>query len=203
MIELFSLKFWIGILFVIDLVFVLFLLVIVRRLSQKQARLEALRDRRDRDAGDSDDASRRQKAMKSAEDIIGMLEPLVLESRKAAESFESQIKDKKNLIKNINDSLDSRIISINLLMSRAESVKEKLENQRMDAAHPPSLRPGTGGFVPDNLQGNVLDQQNSIVDLYNRGFDAEAIASRLSMPRGEVKLVIDLKEKFQAMELTD
>jgi hypothetical protein len=203
MIELFSLKFWIGILFVIDLVFVLFLLVIVRRLSQKQARLEALRARRDRGSGDSDDAPRRQKAMKSAEDIIGMLEPLVLESRKAAESFESQIKDKKNLIKNINDSLDSRIISINLLMSRAESVKEKLENQRMDAAHSPSLRPGTGGFVPDNLPGNVLDQQNSIVDLYNRGFDAEAIAARLSMPRGEVKLVIDLKEKFQAMELTD
>ena len=48
--------------------------------------------------------------------------------------------------------------------------------------------------------GNVLDQQNSIIDMYNRGFDIDSIVSKLSMPKGEVKLVIDLKEKFKAME---
>lgn len=201
MIELFSLKFWIGVLFVIDLVFILFFLVLVRRLSQREAKLDSRRGHRD--TGDGDDTAQRQKVMKSAEDIIGMLEPLVLEAGKAAESFESQIKDKKSLIKNINDSLDSRIISINLLMSRAESVKDKLESRRMEPAPDPSFRPGAGSFAGNNLPGDVMDQQNNIVDLYNRGFDAEAIAARLSMPRGEVKLVIDLKEKFKAMELTD
>ena len=201
MIELFSLKFWIGVLFVIDLVFILFFLVFVKRLGQRGAKPDSMRN--SRDPAESDDADRRQKAIKSAEDIIAMLEPLVLESRKAAESFESQIKDKKNLIKNINDSLDSRIISINLLMSRAESVKDKLESRRMEAEPDPSFRPKAGSYPHSSLPGDVLDQQNSIVDLYNRGFDAEAIASRLSMPRGEVNLVIDLKEKFKAMELTD
>lgn len=200
MIELFSLKFWIGVLFVIDLLFILLFLVFVRRLSQKQARLDAVRSR-DR-ADEKDDAARRKEAVKSAEDIIGMLEPLVRESRQTAESFESQIKDKKNLIKNINDSLDSRIISLNLLMSRAESVKDKLENRRIDPS-PDPFRPGPGSYAHNNNPGDVFDQQNSIVDLYNRGFDAEAIAARLSMPKGEVKLVIDLKEKFKAMELTD
>ena len=199
MIEPFSLKFWIGVLFVIDLVFILLFLVFVRRLGQKQAKLDAVKS--GRSAEEIDGAARREEAVKSAEDIIGMLEPLVLESRKAAESFERQIRDKKNLIKNINDSLDSRIISLNLLMSRAESVKDKLENRRIDASSDP-FRPGARNFVHNN-PGDVFDQQNSIVDLYNRGFDAEAIADRLSMPRGEVKLVIDLKEKFKAMELTD
>lgn len=199
MIELFSLKFWIGVLFLIDLLFILFLLVLVRRLSQREAKIASMRDHQD--TAEADDAARRQKAMKSADDIIGMLEPLVREAGKAADSFERQIKDKKALIKNINDSLDSRIISINLLMSRAEAVKDKLETRRKDPS-PDLFRPGAGSYGHNN-PGDVFDQQNSIVDLYNRGFDAEAISSRLSMPRGEVKLVIDLKEKFKAMELTD
>ncbi|MFO7752563.1 MAG: hypothetical protein R6V41_05535 [Desulfobacteraceae bacterium] len=200
MIELFSLKFWIGVQFIIDLVFILFFLVFVRRLGRKEAQLRADRARQDRSPAES--SAERKKALKSADDIIGMLEPLVLESRKAAESFEKQIKEKKNLIKNINDSLDSRIISINLLMSRAESVKDKLEHQRVDSPADPFRAEGYR-YARNSLPGDVLDQQNSIVDLYNRGYDAEAIAARLSMPRGEVKLVIDLKEKFKAMELTD
>ena len=43
-------------------------------------------------------------------------------------------------------------------------------------------------------------QQNKIIDLYYQREDVDAIAEKLSIPKGEVQLVIDLKEKFIAME---
>ena len=44
------------------------------------------------------------------------------------------------------------------------------------------------------------DQQNKILSLYYQNLDVDTIAQKLSLPKGEVRLVIDLKEKFIAME---
>ena len=46
----------------------------------------------------------------------------------------------------------------------------------------------------------VIDQQNQIIEMYYQNFDIDTIAQRLSIPKGEVQLVIDLKKKFVAME---
>ncbi|MCP4118217.1 MAG: hypothetical protein GY737_23025 [Desulfobacteraceae bacterium] len=138
-----------------------------------------------------------EEAGRTASQIIDMLEPLVKEADAAAASFDQQIRDKKNLIGGLNDSLDSRIISINLLLSRAEAMLDRAANA--------SQSPAGGSATPlaqvrDAFEEDVFDQQQSIVDLYEQGLDVDAIASRLSMPKGEVKIVINLKKKFMAME---
>ncbi len=70
----------------------------------------------------------------AANEIIEMLEPFVKESKATADSFDRQIKEKRKLINELNESLDSRIISINLLISRAEAAKEDLRNLKIEVA---------------------------------------------------------------------
>ncbi|MCK5541259.1 MAG: hypothetical protein KAI40_01100 [Desulfobacterales bacterium] len=188
MIELFSFEFWIGIQFIIDLFIILCFLIFVKRVANIKVSSHY----------NGENRIDQENTEKTANDIIEMLEPFVKEAKVTADSFDKQIKEKRKLIKELNESLDSRIISINLLISRAEAAKEDLRNLKMEVARQ-SIQPLPAAQNLDS-PGNVLDQQNSIIDMYNRGFDIDSIVSKLSMPKGEVKLVIDLKEKFKAME---
>ena len=54
-------------------------------------------------------------------------------------------------------------------------------------------------FQPSSAS-TVFDQQNQIIDMYNQNFDVDSISKKLSIPKGEVLLVVDLKKKFVAME---
>lgn len=117
--------------------------------------------------------------------VVALLEPLLNEAEAAARVFESQIIEKKQLIRDLNDKLDSRIISLTLLLNRADACLDHV--QTGDRAH--EVRPDT-----------VHDTQNAIVDLYRKGFDATAIAEKLCVPAQEVDLVIALKKKCTAME---
>jgi hypothetical protein len=188
MIELFSFEFWIGIQFIIDLFIILCFIIFVKRAANMKVSNQY----------DGESRIDQENSGKTANEIIEMLEPFVKEAKVTADSFDKQIKEKRKLINDLNESLDSRIISINLLIGRAEAAKEDLRNLKIEVARQPIQQlPVTHS---SGLPENVLDQQNSIIDMYNRGFDIDAIVSKLSMPKGEVKLVIDLKEKFKAME---
>ncbi len=195
---MFSLQFWIGVLFIIDLFIILFFLIFVNRLARQRLAEQQAAGGKNPGGSAYDNIEAHQKAVNSAADIIEMLEPLVRESRDAADAFEKQISEKKALIKELNESLDSRIISINLLLSRSESLLRDLKDKNTAAVSENAFQ-GRAAPPPEN----VFDQQNSIIDLYSRGFDADTIAARLSIPTGEVRLVIDLKEKFMAMGLKE
>ncbi len=191
MIKLFSIEFWIGVQFFIDLIFVALLFIFIRQLKKDKKNIAPC-DQLHKDAD-----KLREKSIKTAGEIMDILEPLVRDAHAAADSFTAQIKEKKNTIKNINDALDSRIISINLLLSRAESLFE-VQRQR-------SLSGGRYSESGNNehsghLHHNVFDQQKEILDLHAKGYSISAIASELAMPEGEVHLVISLKEKFIQME---
>ena len=107
MIELFTFEFWIGIQFIIDLFIILCFLIFVKR----AARMRAASSFNGKNVIDQENTE------KASNEIIGMLEPFLKESKATADSFDRQIKEKKKLIHELNDSLDSRIISINLLIS--------------------------------------------------------------------------------------
>ncbi len=188
-------EFGIGIQLFIDLVLLGLFMVLFKRLKS----LGKEKTSSEEMAGVAGEAGR------TASQIIDMLEPLVKEADAAATSFDLQIRDKKSLIRGLNDSLDSRIISINLLLSRAESMLARATNVSHVTSGGSSVSALGQASTPLDQASNafeedVFDQQKSIVDLYEQGFDVDAIASRLSMPKGEVKIVISLKQKFVAME---
>lgn len=188
MIELLSTEFWITTLFIINFIFVIFLFLFVKkvnRLNHNANQNFNLGQTDHKDGGASLEYS--AQPLQSAVDIIEMLEPLVKESQKSALNFDRLIKEKKRLIKELNDALDSRIISINLLLSRSDALQKKIQEKH----------------VQSNLNVSSLsvsDQQNQIIEMYNQNFDIDSIAQRLSIPKGEVLLVIDLKKRFVSME---
>ncbi|MFO7495549.1 MAG: hypothetical protein R6X05_07945 [Desulfobacterales bacterium] len=113
-------------------------------------------------------------SQKAAERLMGLLEPLLVEADKTARAFDAQLQEKNRLIQQISERLDSRIISLNLLLNRADAC----------------------GCMDPTQTPHVYDQQQEIIALDRTGMDADGISSRLSLPRGEVDLVLDLHRKL-------
>ena len=161
--EIVNLKLWVVIQMIIDLALVVLILYFVKSLK----------------SGLSLNASKQ-----AAGRLFALLEPLLKEADVTAKAFEKQLKEKNRLIRNLNERLDSRIISLNLLLNRAKG----------------RLTGGSKAAAAQSKPPHVYDQQKAIVDLLNRGYDIETVAQKLSLPRGEVEMVFDLKKKFLKME---
>lgn len=189
MIELFSNEFWIAVLFCIQFILVVFLFMLIKKIN--------LLNLGTMDQAQYDDNEDVKVISGSASGVIEMLEPLMKEARKTAIRFDEQIKEKKRLLKELNDALDTRIININLLLSRAETQHKKIVEQQNNIARvSPIVNPINANFSSDI----VLDQQDQIIRMYDQQFDTDTIAQKLSVPKGEVQMVIDLKKKFLEME---
>lgn len=159
--ELFTIEFWVAFQMCIDLVLVVFILGFLKN-SKSGVRSEVSRE--------------------AADQIIAMLEPLLKEADLTAKTFAKQLKEKNRLIGELNERLDSRIISLNLLLNRSEVyLSAETEKNPYDRNH-------------------VYDQQEAILELNKEGYSAETIAQKLFMPKGEVDLVLDLKKKFLEMK---
>ncbi len=205
MTQLLSLEFLVAVLFIVDLFLILLLFLFVKRVnklgvSQAESILSFRNYEAEEQAALNETAG--ETALASARDVMALLEPLVRESKEAALDFDELIHEKKKISKKLNDALDSRIISINLLLSRASVLQKSLEEELRQFRHSqPDYPPQTvsSQLVPAR-EPDVLDQQNQIIDLYYQQMDVNTIAEQLSIPKGEVQLVIDLKEKFVAME---
>ncbi len=191
MIILFSNEFWIATLFIFQFLLVVILFVQAKKIN----RLKFVAKENNRQEEDAH--AERRHASNSATDIIKMLEPLMRESKKTAIAFDEQVKEKKRLLKALNHALDDRIININLLLSRAETQQNKLLEQ-LNKPSPVSL--AAPALNPDASSSAVLDQQHRIIELYEQRFSPDDIARQLSVPKGEVTMVIDLKKKFLEME---
>ena len=113
------------------------------------------------------------------DEVINLIEPLLKEAESTARVFETQILEKRQLIKQLNEKLDSRIISLNLLLNRAEACLMNTTDFNADI--------DTAGI------------QKMILSLHKEGYNTTAISSELSLSEQEVDLVIELKEKFLAM----
>lgn len=111
--------------------------------------------------------------------VFAMIEPLLAEAEKTASDFDRQIKEKHQAIQRLNETLDARIISLNLLLNRAGKAP---------------LFAGDGNDEED-AQG-AYEQQKKILHLYKQGKSPAAIAGLLEIPKGEVELVINLKKRF-------
>jgi hypothetical protein len=195
MMQLFSLEFLVAVLFIIDLFLIFLLILFVKRVNGIQ--MEPAGDETGEFQAALEAERSAAKATESARDVMDMLGPLIETSKDAALEFDQLIREKKKITKDLNDALDSKIISINLMLSRASALQKKLEQQQMVQPQPTGI---AAAPMPPTQEQQVLDQQNQIIDLYYKQVDVDTIAEQLSIPKGEVQLVIDLKEKFVAME---
>ena len=197
---LLTLEFWVGVQFFIDLLLVGVIFSLIKRFRRERDILFSTRDRVDPSTVDGPDTS------DISMEIMDRLEPLLRDSEAAADQFDESLKEKKRLIKGLNDALDSRIISLNLLLSRADAADTARSRAfSMDAAPPRSRdlaldSPSPLDGCPPSPGGDVFDQQNQILNFFDRGMGIDDIAARLSMPKGEVQLVVDLKKKFAGLE---
>ncbi|MGM0653952.1 MAG: hypothetical protein ACQETR_01305 [Thermodesulfobacteriota bacterium] len=180
----------------IDLFLIFLLLLFIRRANRLQ---RSPTPAQETDLGDIA-AQTRKKAQVVAMEVLTetseMIEPILEASKDAAMEFERLVQEKQTLTRKLDQSLDSKIISINLLLSRANTLYTQLENQHNSLLNALPK----GGSALFQQETDVLDQQQRIIDLYYQKMDVDTIAERLSIPKGEVALVIDLKEKFIAME---
>jgi flagellar motility protein MotE (MotC chaperone) len=180
----------------IDLFLIFLLILFIRRANRLQ---RSPTPTKETDLGDIA-AQTRKKAQVVATEVLtetsDMIEPILEASKEAAMEFERLVQEKQTLTRKLDQSLDSKIISINLLLSRANTLYTQLENQHNSLLNAMPK----GGSALFQKETDVLDQQQRIIDLYYQKMDVDTIAERLSIPKGEVALVIDLKEKFIAME---
>lgn len=109
-------------------------------------------------------------------------ESLLTDADKISGQFKVQLEEKQSLIKRLNEQLDKRIISLNLLLNRADVALSSQHNH---------------GDGPNNDNPvSAVNQQAEILKLAKKGRDLDAIAETLSLPKVEVRLVLDLKQKL-------
>ncbi|MCK4727941.1 MAG: hypothetical protein KAT27_03375 [Desulfobacterales bacterium] len=158
-----AIQFWVVVQVVVDLLLIILFIVFMRQFRAGKARQES-----------SGIAAFPQ-----------VLEPLLKEAEKVAGQFETQLKEKQHLVRRLNEQLDSRIISLNLLLSRAEVCLASHDKESMEK---------------NRSQRHVYDLQQEIIALGVKGIAPQEIADRMGISKGEVTLVLELKRKFQEME---
>jgi hypothetical protein len=110
-----------------------------------------------------------------------VFESLLTEANMIAGQFKDQLEEKHRLMRRLNEQLDNRIISLNMLLNRADLLLSANGTEAKDAHNTPTA---------------LRSQQTEIIALSEKGHQLEQIADMLSIPKGEVKLVLDLKKRL-------
>jgi len=108
---------------------------------------------------------------------LKIYESMLSDASRISEQFKEQLEEKKHMIKMLNQHLEKRITSLNMMLNRTDAL---LFHNR------PYHNVDRGFF--DN-------QKKEILNLEKQGNSSEQIADTLSISREEVMLVLDLKKK--------
>ncbi len=112
---------------------------------------------------------------------VKMFESLLTDADRVAGQFKEQLEEKHRLVNRLSEQLDKRIISVNVLLNRADVLLSSLPKEGNDAGDKPI---------------STSTRQAEILELANQGRNSQEIAGILSIPKEEVKLVLDLKKKL-------
>lgn len=155
-----NLQIWVAIPMAANILMLLFVLLFLRRTARK---LEA-------------DAAR-----KGAAKVMAALSPMLQQAQETAGELDRQLREKQRIMQDLNETLDRRIASLNLLVNRADATLKATETRG---------------------DGQSADTRDVVLDLYERGVGADQIAEELSMRRGEVDLILELKRKLEGLAAT-
>ena len=110
-----------------------------------------------------------------------MFESLLVDADKISGQLREELEEKHQLINDLNEKLDKRVMSLNVLLNRADALLSSYDRGPADA-------------TKDNPIF-FKSQEKEILKLAKKGIDLEKIAQILTIPKGEVKLVLDLSKK--------
>jgi len=109
-----------------------------------------------------------------------MFESLLVDADKISGQLREELEEKHQLINGLNEKLDKRVMSLNVLLNRADALLSSYDRGPADAKDNPIF---------------FKSQEKEILKLAKKGIDLEKIAQILAIPKGEVKLVLDLSKK--------
>jgi len=109
-----------------------------------------------------------------------MFESLLVDADKISGQLREELEEKHQLINGLNEKLDKRVMSLNVLLNRADALLSSYDRGPADANDNPVF---------------FKSQEKEILKLAKKGIDLEKIAQILTIPKGEVKLVLDLNKR--------
>jgi len=124
--------------------------------------------------------SSHNQTMKKTADL---LESLVADSGKVAEQWRDQIEKKQHVMKQMNEQLDEKLVSLKMVCGRAEAL---VQSSRMAEG----ATPGEASFT---------GREKKIIFLARKGRRTKEIADQLDLPMAEVDLVLGLKQKLSRL----
>lgn len=108
---------------------------------------------------------------------LKLYESMLSDASRTSEQFKKQLDEKKHMIKMINQNMEERITSLNVMLNRTDALL--FHNRQYD-----------------NMDMGSFDKQKKeILKLEKQGHTSEQIADILSIPRETVMLVMDIKKK--------
>ncbi|MGD2028817.1 MAG: hypothetical protein PVG86_02675 [Desulfobacterales bacterium] len=108
---------------------------------------------------------------------LKLYESMLTDARRISEQFKEQLEEKKHVIKIMNQHLEKRITSLNVMLNRTDALL--FHNKQYD-----------------NMDSISFDtQEKEILKLEKQGHSSAQIADILSIPREKVMLVLDIKKK--------
>lgn len=114
---------------------------------------------------------------------VELFESLLSDADKVSGRFKGQLEEKNHIIQTLNKQLDNKISSLNMLLKQAEILLTR-----------------EGGERPKGGMTSRKDQEMEILRLAHMGHDSGQIAHVLSIPKEEVRLVLDLKKRIQRLD---
>ena len=104
-------------------------------------------------------------------------ESMLCDAVRISEQFKEQLEEKKHMITMLNQHLEKRITTLNMMLNRTDALL--FHNRQYD-----------------NMDRGFLDHhKKEILKLEKQGLSSEQIAETLSISREEVMLVLELKKK--------
>ena len=109
---------------------------------------------------------------------IEVFESLMVDADHLSIHLKKNLEEKYLALKNLEEKIDHRINQLQQLLDNADQKMVSLDAHEKDAR--------------ERVAAPELNQEQQILRMVKEGMDLETIAGHLSIPRGKVKLVLDL-----------
>ena len=111
-------------------------------------------------------------------------ESLLTDAADMSVKFNEMLQEKKDIVTKVNEHLDKRIKSLQVMLDRTDAL---LFNHRMNSSD-------------DSVKNTLKNHNEEIIKLAEEGYDPDYIADSLFISKEEVMLVLDLKKKISKID---